>query len=571
MQAMNSKTTPQPPPGTSNEEETVRWYHRLTKHHFHAFAPGPGRMDWASQPEAFRRYQGAPVIQLAPPKTAPGPPYRALYDQHRPELPVNAETISSLFYHSLAISAWKQRSGACWALRVNPSSGNRHPLEAYLAIGRTAGLDDQSAIYHYSPPDHALERLQRLGAGTWDQLAAGLPEGAFLVGLTAIHWRCSWKYGERAWRYCRLDAGHALASLRFAAAALGWRLQLLDGPHQQMLDLFGLKRQETLPAQERETPELLAAVLPGPDRTGPLKPLSDEALTLVASGRWEGRLEYLESGRHRDWPAIDTVELACSAPRKTLAPPPYAGDRGPSGTDAAENTDDNGDSAPAFEMIRRRRSATGMNRQGRMDVAPFYRMLGRLLPSRCKSPWDALGAEPLVDLHLMVHRVEGLGQGLYTLVRRPGGREELAAAMNPEFSWQRPEGCPRWLPLFLNLPMDLTDLSEGLSCGQEMVGNAMFSLGMTADLEAALERFGAPVYRRLYQEAGMIGQVFYLEAEAVGARGCGIGCYFDDGVHKLLGSDKDKGPQSLYHFVVGQDVEERGFELLPPYPAPEAG
>jgi hypothetical protein len=40
-------------------------------------------------------------------------------------------------------------------------------------------------------------------------------------------------------------------------------------------------------------------------------------------------------------------------------------------------------------------------------------------------------------------------------------------------------------------------------------------------------------------------------------------------VHKLLGIDKDTGPQSLYHFVVGKDVPERGSELLPAYPAPE--
>jgi len=142
--------------------------------------------------------------------------------------------------------------------------------------------------------------------------------------------------------------------------------------------------------------------------------------------------------------------------------------------------------------------------------------------------------------------------------------------MNPEFAWTPPAGCPEWLPLSLNVPMDLTDLAEGLSCGQEMAGDALFSLGMTADIDAALRRFGAPVYRRLFQEAGMIGQVLYLEAEAAGLRGCGIGCYFDDGVHKLLGSRKDKGPQSLYHFVVGKDVPERGAELLPPYPAPEA-
>lgn len=568
---MSSDNGPPPPPESSSREELVRWYHRRTKHHVHAFAPGPGRMDWASQPGEFRHYAGTTAIPLALPEMDSGPPYHTLFGSHQAPLPVDPGTISSFFYHSLAVSAWKRRSGACWALRVNPSSGNLHPLEAYLAINGETGLDDHPGIYHYSPPEHALERLQRFDSRLWRDLAAGLPRGAFLVGLTAIHWRCSWKYGERAWRYCRLDAGHALAALRFAAAALGWRLQLLEVPHSRMADLFGLGRQENLPAHERETPELLAAVLPGTgDGTGPLVPSPAAAVERVAGGRWEGEVECPEGGRHRDWPAIDTVEQACRVESETMPPAPAtAGARPSAKMPENQHTEDNGESAPALEIIRRRRSASRMDREGRMDAGALYRMLASLLPSRCTSPWDALGAESLVDLHLMVHRVEGLNQGLYTLVRRLGGKKELAQALNPEFTWTQPADCPEWLPLYLNLAMDLTDLAEGLSCGQEMAGDAVFNLGMTADIGTALKRFGAPVYRRLYQEAGMIGQVLYLEAEAAGIRGCGIGCYFDDGVHKLLGGNKDTGPQSLYHFVVGKEIPERGTEILPPYPAPE--
>ena len=33
----------------------------------------------------------------------------------------------------------------------------------------------------------------------------------------------------------------------------------------------------------------------------------------------------------------------------------------------------------------------------------------------------------------------------------------------------------------------------------------------------------------------MIGQVLYLEAEAVGVRTTGIGCFFDDPVHQAMG------------------------------------
>ena len=56
----------------------------------------------------------------------------------------------------------------------------------------------------------------------WDAVSpagSGVPvPGAILVGLSSIHWREAWKYGERAFRYCQHDVGHALAAIGIAAA-----------------------------------------------------------------------------------------------------------------------------------------------------------------------------------------------------------------------------------------------------------------------------------------------------------------------------------------------------------------
>ena len=82
---------------------------------------------------------------------------------------------------------------------------------------RTGG----AGVYHYAPLHHTLEQRAR-----WLQDVKTDASG-FHVGLTSITWREAWKYGERAFRYCQHDVGHALATLRFAAAALGWRVQLL--------------------------------------------------------------------------------------------------------------------------------------------------------------------------------------------------------------------------------------------------------------------------------------------------------------------------------------------------------
>jgi hypothetical protein len=86
---------------------------------------------------------------------------------------------------------------------------------------------------------------------------------------------------------------------------------------------------------------------------------------------------------------------------------------------------------------------------------------------------------------------------------------------------------------------------------------------MVAEFKTSLE-LGPWGYRQLFWEAGVIGQVLYLEAEAAGVRGTGIGCFFDDAMHNLLGLN-DNTYQSIYHFTVGSALEDKRIETLPAY------
>ena len=111
--------------------------------------------------------------------------------------------------------------------------------------------------------------------------------------------------------------------------------------------------------------------------------------------------------------------------------------------------------------------------------------------------------------------------------------------------------------------VELRAKAAELSCHQDIAGSSAFSLGMIA-------RFREPVtrepfrYRHLFWECGMIGQVLYLGAEAAGVRGTGIGCFFDDPVHRTLGLP-DNTYQSLYHFTVGVPVDDPKLTTYPPY------
>jgi hypothetical protein len=87
---------------------------------------------------------------------------------------------------------------------------------------------------------------------------------------------------------------------------------------------------------------------------------------------------------------------------------------------------------------------------------------------------------------------------------------------------------------------------------------------MLAEYQARLVAEGAWFYRRLYWEAGAVGQALYLEAEAAGVRATGIGCFFDDPVHEVFGLT-GLAFQSIYHFTVGGYVDDPRLTTLPPY------
>jgi SagB-type dehydrogenase family enzyme len=524
-------------------------YHDQTKHHFHRFARSAGHLDWATQPDPFRRYAGAPVVELPRTPVAAAVPYQALFDGTAPAVPVSRASIGEFLRCSMGLSAWKQYGGTRWALRVNPSSGNLHPTEAYVVA--------EGRVWHYAPREHALEErcvLDEPAWTDWAHPAAGQP--AFLVALTSIHWREAWKYGERAFRYCQHDAGHAIGALRLAAALLGWRLTLLPRwPDAQVSALLGLDRDADVSAAEREEPECLAVVSTG----DPSSWTEREGAPLVEAARrgaWLGTANRLSPSRV-EWPIIDEVAAATRYPG--------GGGRGPGIGDwgsgigdrdgAVASSHQRGVSARA--IVLRRRSATAFDGESGLARDAFGTMLRRLRPP--DPPWDAIDWPPHVHLALFVHRVEGLVPGIYAYLRDPAVLPEWRRAMRPEFLWEPVDD------LFLLAGGDCHHVARRVSCDQDIAADGFFSLGMIARVEPALEERGEWFYRRLYWECGLIGQVLYLEAETTGGRATGIGCFYDDPVHELLGLTGHAW-QSLYHFSMGVPVDDPRLTTKPGYP-----
>ena len=303
---------------SSTDLETVLRYHERTKHHFNRFAAGPGGLDWANQPDPFRRYAGAALTRLpilGPHEEPVSPAYESLYARGAaPVAPRTMRGVSRLLEYALALSAWKQAGDVRWALRANPSSGNLHPTEGYLLIGGMAELGASPGLFHYAPREHGLERRADCPEALFARLVRGLPPQAFLVGLSSVHWREAWKYGERAFRYCQHDVGHALGALRIAAAALGWSARVLDGMADEAIDaLLGLDRSADFEGAERESAELVMALWPGDAQTQTAGPAL-EVVKELAQQRWYGKASRLSPQETVHWEIIDAVSAASRKP-----------------------------------------------------------------------------------------------------------------------------------------------------------------------------------------------------------------------------------------------------------------
>jgi hypothetical protein len=183
----------------------------------------------------------------------------------------------------------------------------------------------------------------------------------------------------------------------------------------------------------------------------------------------------------------------------------------------------------------------------------------------------AARVHPLV----FIHRVDGLAPGAYLLPRRPQAEALLRTRLSPALEWAAidlpaPAQGLRLLRLAENTALPGT--LRTLNCHQALGSDAVLAFALLGEFDALLGPESADArqppaawhYRHLFHEAGLLGQVLYMEAEAAGLAGTGIGCYFDDGLHQLIGLT-DTSFQSVYHFTVGLRLADPRVTSEPPY------
>jgi SagB-type dehydrogenase family enzyme len=323
-----------------------------------------------------------------------------------------------------------------------------------------------------------------------------------IVGLTSIFWREAWKYGDRAYRYCCHDLGHAIMSVLLAARALG-----LPGgavahfSDQRLAGALGLSGTDEAPM----------AFLVFPSRNGfsEFSTAPEQPVTGIPNELSPEEIRYeLLLGIH-----ASTV-LPDPAGQVPLAPGANPGIAGTHKLLSVPSSD-----APLGATVRKRRSALDFDAR----TAPMRRDTLEQLLDFATRDWRAdwrgnFGGETapgqagadFVSLYLYVHRVLDCEPGVYRWDQQNRKLEQLHLG-------------------------NVQRVAAFLSLEQALAGNSCFTISMIADLGEAARVFGNRGYRYVYFEAGAVGQRLYVGAEALGWNATGIGAFYDDDVHRYLG------------------------------------
>lgn len=538
-------------------------YHDLSKHSVEKLTRSHYSLDWSNQPDPFRTWRGAELVDL------PVPDYVSDQDLFRTALCISgvqgAEAgkcatgdtrfLSHLLFYSMSISAWKQVVGARnrWSLRVNPSSGDLHPTETHLLVRSISGLSP--GAYHYLVPQHRLELRANadIASSLWRLLGRQTDCPPLIVCLTSIFWRESWKYRERAYRYCQHDIGHALACIAISAATLGWRTEVIgEFPDREVACLLGVDTADEKPALIIGlSPMSPSQIISNHEQES--EPVIEPGTDLVS---FRGTANQLSS-EQIEYSVIEAVhQSTClslpqwheyrsrQAKSELVRPADLSACAGL--VDASYSVPDHDAGVPVHQVIRQRRSAVDMDGKRRMALAQVSSVLvtaTRGFEAEFQQPtdWSKAGktGHHLIHLYLYVHRVDGLQPGIYYF-----DRVEQSL-----------------MPLVLS---DQREAAKFVSCFQDIAADGCFAVSMIADLGLAWRLYGNRCYRYVHYEAGWIGQWLYLTATALGLEATGIGCFIDDLINELLGLPY--GMEVIYNFTVGQAVLDRRLTTLPSYP-----
>lgn len=180
--------------------------------------------------EGGKHYPTAPRVVLPePPQDLEQVPLHSTLAQRFssrsiPKGQVEMSTLSAILRYAGGWNEFRTRKNGDASVRYRyaPSAGRLFPLELYTAMP-AADHPGQYDIHHYQPNSHVLELINRVPT---DRIKGAFvlcpdPVPPLILFVTGIIKRQAWKYGDRAYRYALLEAGHVGQNICLVAAAVG--------------------------------------------------------------------------------------------------------------------------------------------------------------------------------------------------------------------------------------------------------------------------------------------------------------------------------------------------------------
>ncbi|CAD5941590.1 Putative nitroreductase MJ1384 [Planktothrix agardhii] len=507
---------------SESPKSIAQHYHERTKYDPETLGLKSQTLDWEKQPIPFKEYKIGTVFDLKP--------YLRDTDEAVSSDPKIRlwQRLSHLLLHSYGLTAKLPTVAGVHYLRAAPSAGGLYPAEIYLISRGTAILSP--GLYHYQAQTHAL--VQFWENQVWPDLRnacfwhPALENTHLALITTAVFFRSSWRYQDRAYRRICLDTGHLLGNIELMAAMNDYRPHLIGGFGDDILN------------------QLLYL---DTDAEGAIAVLALADLLEINENLPISRTA-LPSETHIDYPNIPDGKLLAYLHKSTKLETDSSGSQGwklletdgiledkynfPFCTKISTVTSsiDWGKNLSGLEKtILKRRSTRG--------YTGAELMLNELLAllDFTYQPYhyihQGLDGSPdyfdlsLIETFIAVSGVSGLEDGCYYYAPKAQELRQIR---------------------FKNFRKELYYLCLQQDLGRD-AGAVLFH---TADLKKAIANYGDRVYRYLHLDAGHLGQRLNLGSVYLRLGVSGIGGFFDDQVNEVLGIPTDEAV--LYITTLGR-------------------
>ncbi|MDB9822554.1 SagB/ThcOx family dehydrogenase [Deltaproteobacteria bacterium] len=479
-------------------------------------------LDWQNQPDVFKKYQG--VIPIPLPDEIPS--FKKSLSSVLKETDIDStcgkidiKDLSLILRLTCSLTAKARHGAEDFYYRSAASAGALYPTEIYVATHEVSGLDD--GLYHFDIRRHELFplRIHDLSGHIARLLIPPVEKIPTLTLLfTAIFFRSSWKYRDRAYRYHLLDTGHVIENLDLSLKALKLPFNLFyDFDDKSINHLLGLN--------EKKEVALAIGNVPGPDSVSEIKTPEIEGLSkdiLNAS---------IVSGKEIDYPAIQEIHKAgeMSEAKDDLAPDiPESLSLIPATWHNLPGSLSNAEYTEYPECLFKRRSSRNFVNSP-ISKNAFFSLLDSLCVDENNMPEETILHQSLT-VGFLAGNIESIKPGFYVLDTM---RKRFGMMTTDNFIGSMTHAC----------------------LDQAWLGNACIHFLFISNLNLLDKTWGARGYRYAMMKAGRMGELIYIASTCLGLGCCCIGAFYDGEARDLLGINEES---SLLYLVAVGNVKSFG-------------